>query len=172
VHALSYYSQLSEMSGNKNGVVTDDAMKNKEIRNEMKEKAIHNEIESKNKETVEIASITDSNNITNTYVNDKNENKIKRFKNAKNVAKTIISNPLHIIDENYCTGEEVSEGWTNITINKSNNQNSSVVIQELDDCEDLQVEGDMIGEKSPIIDEIEDDEENTKHIINDNQIVS
>jgi len=105
-------TKKNEMSGSMNEVVTDDAVKNKEI---------HSHILPKNNEHDQNVSITGSNNMTkSTYVQNNNRINRKKCDNRKNVDKNIGSSPLHIIEENYCTGEEESgEGWTNIPIIKT-----------------------------------------------------
>ena len=88
--------------------------------NAMKNQKMCCELKSKNEKNVQNDTVADSNNVTkSSHVNNKNKINGGKCENEKNVDKTIRSNTLHMIDENYSAGEEVIEGWTNITINKS-----------------------------------------------------
>ena len=78
---LNKYTELSEMSGKKNGVVTDDAMQNK---------AMRSEIQSQTEKNVANASFTDSNNMTKSaYVNNINENNRRNCENIIMMAKLL-----------------------------------------------------------------------------------
>jgi len=108
------------------------------------------------------------------YTRSQAENMNRNFKNADIVNKTLKSKPLYIINTTSCASEETKPGWTNIPVvkieSKSDDQKSSVMIEEMEDGDELDIEENKSRQISPIIDEVEEFDDLRTSQSNVNQI--